>query len=179
MGLRLCFPALLKSWKLWDSLLWNDCSATCRRLLYCFESVSVILKAKLFWPEKGNSEKYFSMRISLVVLPLIVHFGVNQFDSFTVGCKKTIRMQIRFEFTSGLLPLAVWLLERYHCKYSWLKVSSQWSYFRGAVYYCTSLRSANMQPVHSFLWAAEFLTRLCRSVRCTICKTLWVTVTNV
>lgn len=147
MGLRLCFPALFTSWNLWDSLLWKDCLATCRRLLYCFESVSVILKAKLFCPEKGNSEKYFSMRISLVVLPLTVHFGVNQFDSFTVGCKKTIRMQIRFEFTSGLLSLAVW----YHCKYSWLKVSSQWSYFRGAVYCCTSLRSANIQPVHSFL----------------------------
>lgn len=41
-----CFPALLTSWNLWDSLLCKDCLATCRTLLYCFESVSVIIKAE-------------------------------------------------------------------------------------------------------------------------------------
>jgi len=58
-------------------------------------------------PEERNSETYFSVRISSAVLRFMLHFGVNSFDSFTVGCKKTHKMQIRFEFTSGLLSLSV------------------------------------------------------------------------
>lgn len=119
-----CFPARFTSWHLWYSLVCKDCLQTCRTLFNCFESVSVIIKFKqnffffsyyFFFPncpEERNTETYFPMRISFAVLLLKQHFGVNWFDSFTVGCKKTHKMQIRCEFT---LDLCLWQFHSWNC----------------------------------------------------------------
>lgn len=112
-----CFPAPFTSWNLWNSLLCKDCLAACRTLLHCFESLSILIKAKqnvytvvfscsllvgcficlfAFFLRREIQNSYFSMHISLW------HFQSYCILGWTsVGYKKTHWMQIKSEFTSG------------------------------------------------------------------------------
>lgn len=122
-----CFPAPFTSWNLWSSLLCKNCLATCRTLLYCFESLSILLKAKqnvftvvfscywlvgcliclfafvLRWEIQIS---YFSMWI------FWWHFYSYCILGWTLaGYKKTHRMKVKFEFTSGTFVFGSLTLE--------------------------------------------------------------------
>lgn len=92
------FPSTFYKLKSVQLITLQGCLATCRTLLYSFESLSILIKAKLrmfllwyfllvvgwlfylfvcFCPEEGNPEFILFHVDFFVAFSLILHFGVN------------------------------------------------------------------------------------------------------